>query len=72
MSELTLCNYCSLLNINADAKIKRQVVTKRGDTKPSGAFPNGVTILVHPKGVHPTRDEHFVAWFADLTTHCVC
>jgi hypothetical protein len=72
MSELTRCNYCQLLSINARAKIKRLVVTKQGDTAPGGTFPNGVTILMSPRGVVPDRNVHFVAWFADLTTRCAC
>lgn len=72
LDELTRCSYCTLLGINARAKIKRLVVTRQGDTTPGGAFPNGVTILMSPKGVVPDRNTHFVAWFADLTTRCVC
>ncbi len=72
MSELTRCNHCSLLIIQYNAQRKGYVVTKRGDTTPGGTFPNGCTILMHPPDVEPNRDEHFVAWFADLTTHCVC
>ena len=71
MSELTQCNFCSLRTIERKAKAaKKQVSTIYN--KEHG----GMDVFVHPKKVKISQEnkpkEYFVAWFMELSTHCVC
>lgn len=69
MSELTQCNYCSLQEIQRRAKREGKFVTRRADTKYALG---GFNVYVYPRGVPIDHDKHFVAWFMELTDHCVC
>ncbi len=67
MSELTSCNYCDY---------KRIVVTRKDEegklVTTSGGFGlGGINIHFVKPGEEPT-DDNFVAWFMELTDHCVC
>lgn len=70
MSELTTCNYCTLLDIRRDAKKSGMQVT----TIPSEH--GGVDICVHPKDVkistQADRDKYFRCWFMEVSSSCVC
>ena len=67
MSELTTCNYCTLQNIRARARKNGLQVTIEGSN-----------CYVHPRWVKLDRlnkdekEPYFVAWFMELTDHCVC
>jgi hypothetical protein len=58
MSELTVCNYCSLKRIREDNKGKK--IEVRADKKHSLG------------GYEVTVNGKMVAWFMALTDHCVC
>lgn len=66
MSGLTPCNRCTLNSIRAPARASGKKVT----LKPGKD--GGTDCLVHPCGVEPSREEHFVAWFMELTPGCAC
>ena len=82
MSELTLCNFCSMQIIKSHAEAEnQQVVTRKSTSKLSG-----VNVFVLPPGVEMTKDvagieadddddftkKYFASWFMKLTDHCVC
>jgi len=61
MSEITRCNYCSLREIKKRAKVKGEKVRIK-NAKDFG-LGKGKDVFVNDKKV---------AWFAELTNHCVC
>ena len=64
MGELTSCNYCTLKRVKRQAKEEgKKVVVKPGDWHKSPFGSPGKDIFV---------DDKKVAWFAELTGHCVC
>lgn len=75
MSELTPCNYCTLLRTKARAKKEGKVVTVIADTTTSLG---GLNVYVHPKNVKIkelapiARETYGGVWFMALTDHCVC
>jgi len=62
MSELTECNYCILRKIKRDAKEKGKKVKIRKGTYTDSLGPG--------KDVYVEGEK--VAWFWELTDHCVC
>ena len=78
MSERTSCNHCSLLGIRRRAKQQGKGVTILDDARWGMG---GVNVYVHPKEINVRKMEggedgqrarYRVAWFKELTTHCVC
>jgi len=70
LSEFTLCNYCSMEILKRRAKREDKKVVMRAKAL-SRSFPKGVDIHLVPKGKEATK-QNWVAWFAELTNHCVC
>jgi len=72
MSELTVCNYCSLKHIKSRAKQKGWKVTMLTGWR------GGKNVYIHPKGIKITelnkenQDYYFVAWFWEISNNCVC
>ncbi len=67
MSELTSCNYCNYKRIKARRKEQEgRIVTASGDFGLGG-----INIHFVKTGDKPSEDN-FVAWFMELTDHCVC
>ena len=64
MSDLTQCNYCSLKQIKRNAKEGGKKVEVAPATIEFEASVG--------KGVHVKVDGKIVAWFMELTNHCVC
>lgn len=58
MSDLTRCNYCDLLVIKSFAKEENKKVKLKANKEHGG-----IDVFV---------DKKFVAWFMELTDHCVC
>lgn len=70
MSELTLCNYCSLQRIKRDAKKKgKRVIVKIGGHDDSLGY--GVDVYIIEKGGKPS-EKNKVCWFMTLTDKCAC
>ncbi len=78
MSELTQCNYCSMLRIRSDAKAEKMRVTILADARWGMG---GINVYVHPRDVNirklegsedGARAKYRVSWFMQLTDHCVC
>ena len=75
MSELTPCNYCTLLRIKARAKKEGKKVTLLPDTS---SLLGGLNVYTHPKKVNikmlseKERDKYSGVWFMALTDHCAC
>lgn len=63
MSELTPCNYCSLRVIKARAKKDGEKVTLARPKDKEMADLMEVAVSI---------DGEEVAWFMELTDHCVC
>lgn len=64
MSELTRCNYC---DYNDYVRIYPRVVVV---PEPSEYFPRAVAIHVWQE--EGPNEKNRVAWFAELSDHCVC
>lgn len=64
MSELTICNYCSLKRIEERAKERGATVTTYED-RVEGTLDYWIAVRVSDK-------EKPVAYFLQLTTHCAC
>jgi hypothetical protein len=60
MSELTLCNFCTLRRMKADAKKSGDKITMRAGT---GGWTGWIEVVRNGKGV---------AWFKLLGTRCEC
>lgn len=82
MSDMTLCNYCNLKAIRARNKGKGMVVRVTGEG-PDFKELGGINVIVYPKNLRiPSRkqieerakffEDHFVAWFMELTGYCCC
>lgn len=56
------CNFCTLKSIK-EMKGKHTIVPA-----PKEGFPNGVDVFIK----YPNGDVAWIAWFANLTDHCVC
>jgi len=75
MSELTPCNYCTLLRIKARAKKEGKKVTILPNTS---SQLGGLNVYVHPKEVKLkelaliARETYGGVWFWSLSDHCVC
>ena len=70
MRQLTICNYCTLMKIRAQAKLDGLEVSLRGSTH-SG----GLTVYVHPKevkGPEKQHDQYFKAWLLQISNKCCC
>jgi len=67
MSELTLCNYCSLRRIKTQARKdgKRVKVT-------AALYEGELRKFVVQGGVDVFVDGKKVAWFMELPNHCCC
>ena len=61
MSELTLCNFCTLRSLR-----KNQKGGSRTYVKPGKGEWEGWTVVTQSGQDHP------VAYFKELTNHCVC
>ena len=78
MSELTQCNYCSLLEVKARAKHENKSVTLIAGSRHSVGLPNGIDVYVHPRGLNvrgmsrSARQKYWNRWFMELSDHCVC
>lgn len=73
MSELTPCNYCTLQKIKERAKKDSKVVSLK--SQPIEHFPKAQAVFVHPKKTHNElrfQAKYQVAWFVELSDHCVC
>lgn len=57
MSDMTQCNYCSFRSIKS--RHRDEKITRKQSDKELG----GIDVFV---------DGKFVAWFMELTDHCVC
>ena len=68
MSSLTSCNHCDLKVIEARYKKKKGLlVTKTGEFGLGG-----ISYHYLKTGEELPSDDNFVAWFMELTDHCVC
>ena len=78
MSELTQCNYCSLVAIKARAKHEKKEVTLMAARAFKTGIPNGIDVYVHPRGLVVrtmpvgARQKYHVSWFMELSDRCVC
>ena len=74
MSDLTICNYCSLQAIKQRAKENNLKVTLLQSNWELG----GIDVYVHPKDVKVKklddreREKYRVAWFMELSDHSCC
>jgi len=66
MSELTICNYCTLRGIRAEAERRGKVVTLRRGWR------GGTDVLVHDKNAKPDRERDFQAWLMEVSDRCCC
>jgi hypothetical protein len=78
MSELTPCNFCSLIRIRKKAAQEHLKVTILRD---ANWGMGGVNVYKHPPeinirelpgGERGPRAQYHVAWFMDLGDHCEC
>lgn len=67
MSDLTPCNYCNFHRI-VDTKDKLSQAILEPGRGPAG----GQDLYVRPVDEKLDREKHWVAWFMELTDHCVC
>lgn len=81
MSEMTQCNYCSMLSLRRRAEKDRQRVVvlpaKRGKY-----YMGGVDVFRFPKSIYTRaqfrkltdaeRERWWVCWFMELGDHCCC
>lgn len=65
MSELTPCNYCSLKRLKASAEARGNEVILR-------LAHGGTNAYLVKKGEKVQPGDEPVAWFMELTNHCVC
>ena len=74
MSELTPCNYCKMRTIKATARREHKLVITH--PHPMGSWKTGVDVYSVPdhgeRWVNKPHKKFWVAWFAELTDHCVC
>jgi hypothetical protein len=72
MSELTLCNHCTLTHLKYQARQNGlKVSILRGEK--DDALGRGWDVFVHPKEViNPRQDQYWSCWFMELTDECVC
>jgi len=73
MSDLTICNYCMLGRIGTRALEEGNSVMLRDC--PVEHFPLGKAVFVYPKGTEGDQrfqSKYKVAWFVELSDHCVC
>lgn len=66
---MSICNFCHLRRIEADAKMNRCVVSRLAGAHVGNI--RGVRVMVHPPDVDP-EDGHNAGWFATIPEHCVC
>lgn len=69
------CNYCHMKGIRRRAKRHDEevVVVQSNQRHPlAEIFHRGVDVFVHPAGSSLNRDDHFVAYFAELPATCCC
>jgi hypothetical protein len=77
MSDLTQCNFCSLVELRARAMHEKKAVTLITG-RPSHGLPNGIDVYVHPRGVNVrmlsegARHKYWNRWFMELSDRCVC
>jgi len=75
MSDMTSCNYCTLLRIKARAKKEGKIVTILPDTS---SLLGGLNVYVHPKEVkikdlaEIARETYGGVWFWALGDRCGC
>lgn len=67
MSELTRCNFCTLLWMRRNAAKSGKVVTLVYLDESAG-----IDVLVHDEGEKPDRKKHRKAWFGGLSETCCC
>jgi len=78
MSELTQCNYCSLLETRAQAKRDKMRVTLLPGRPTFKGLPAGIDVYVHPQGINiralpnVPRRKYWVQWFMELGDRCCC
>lgn len=65
MSEMTLCNYCTLNGFRLEAKKEKSTVFLK--PKPIKGFPKGVDVFKVKNG-----NKTWLCWFADVPEDCVC
>lgn len=70
MSELTKCNHCQLKEIKARANSNNEKIKLIPEAVDD--WDRGIRVLVYTPGREPDYVEDFVAWFAEVTDHCVC
>ena len=70
MSELTNCNYCSWRRIQMQAKQGGYSVALIDNT--AYRLPAGVPTTQFQKWSKQDKEPYFLAWFMELTNHCVC
>lgn len=79
MSELTLCNFCTLRRIRRRYKgMGTRVLTRYNSKWGMG----GANIYAIPKGVHvpeggivegsPFHEEYFICWLMEIPKSCMC
>lgn len=66
---LNRCNFCLYDGVRKHAEITGQRI--KLVSRSIGSM-HGVDVLVYRPDETPTRNEHFVCWFAALPDHCVC
>lgn len=69
MSELTICNRCTLESMRHSQPEGVRIVLRR---KGANFGLGGIAVLAVPKGETPDIDKHRVAWFMELTERCCC
>ena len=64
----TQCNYCTISKMAAGLKpgLKFSMLPA-----PLEGFPKGISIHIYKEGEKP-NELNWVAWFGDMTEHCVC
>jgi len=67
MSELTLCNHCSLQIIKRRAKKESKEVTIIKNIEHGGT-----DVYVHSKSESIDKEKDFAAWFMELSSRCCC
>ena len=75
MSELTLCNYCSLQRIRAKAKQEgKRVVIKSSPWAEAIGIGSigGYEIYCVPKDQQLDRKKHHVGWMMEIPDKCCC
>lgn len=72
MSELTLCNFCTLRRIRKNAKTKGNRVILKSATYSSGNNLGGTDVFVLGPKERMSKNKCFITWFMALSDHCVC